>query len=58
MDGVNENAEYLVHKCRKRAVLSKHLFEHRYTWRRRDERGEHKSTIDYMAEIEKGGVGC
>ena len=44
--------------CRKRTVLSKHLFSaykmiHRYTWRRRDERGEQKSIIDYIAMDEK-----
>ena len=40
--------------CGKGVVLSKpfqHKMTHRYTWRR-DETGEHKSIIDYIAEDE------
>ena len=54
VDGVNENGEYLVDTCAERGLfLTNTFFEHkmihRYTWKRRDERGDQMSVIDYIA---------
>ena len=58
VDGVNENGEHLVDICAERGLfLANTFFQHkqihRYTWRRRDERGEQKSVIDYIAVDER-----
>ncbi len=45
VDGINGNGKHLVDLC---AELI-----HRYAWRRRDERGEQKSMIDYIALDER-----
>lgn len=57
-DGVSENGEHLVDVCAERQLFLantcfQHRMIHRYTWRRRDERGEQKSMIDYIAVDEK-----
>ncbi len=56
--GVNKNGEQLVDVCAERGLLLantffQHRLIHRYTWRRRDERGKQKSLIDYIAVDER-----
>ena len=58
VEGVNENVEYLVDLCAERGLFLantffQHKMIHRYTWRRRDERGEQKNMIDYTAVDQK-----
>ncbi len=53
VDGVNENGEHLVDVCAERGlflanIFFQHKLIHRYTWRRRDERGKQNSMIDYI----------
>ena len=54
VDGVNENREHLIDVCAERGLFLantffQHKLIHRFTWRRRDGRGEQKSMIDYIA---------
>ncbi len=54
VDEVNENGAHLVDVCAERGLfLSNTFFQHkmihRYTWRRREDGGEEKSLIDYIA---------
>ncbi len=58
VDGVNENGEQLVNICADKGLFLantffQHRLIHRYTWRKRDERGEQKSMIDYIAVDER-----
>ncbi len=58
VEGVNENGEDLVNVCAERGLfLAITFFQHkmvcRYTWRRRDDRGNQKSLIDYKAVDER-----
>ncbi len=58
VDGVNENGEQLMDVCADRGLFlantfSQHRLIHRYTWRRRDERGKQKSMIDDIAVDER-----
>ena len=57
-NGVNENSEHLVDVCIESGLFLantffQHILIHRYTWRRRAERGEQKSMIDYIAVEER-----
>ncbi len=53
VEGVNENGEHLVDVCAERGLFLANTFQHkmihRYTWSRRDERGDQKSLIEYTA---------
>ena len=56
--GINENREHLVGKCAERGLfLANTFFQHKlihiYIWRRKDERGEQKSMINYIAVDER-----
>lgn len=56
IDGINQNGEHLVHIMLKKGCLAntfQHKLIHRYTWRKRDKRGEQKSMIDYTAVIDR-----
>ncbi|KAK4327054.1 hypothetical protein Pmani_002500 [Petrolisthes manimaculis] len=58
VNGINENGECLVDLCAEAGLfLANTCFEHklihRYTWKRRDERGEQMSLIDYVAVDER-----
>ncbi len=58
VDGVNEKGEHLVDVCAERGLFLantffQHRLIHRYTWRRRDERGEQKSMINYIVVDER-----
>ena len=57
MNGVNESYEYLVDICTEKGLFLanpffQHKMIHRYTWRK-DEKGEQKSMINYIAVDEK-----
>ncbi len=54
VEGVNENGEHLVDICAERGLFLantffKHKMIHRYTWGRREDGGNEKSLIDYIA---------
>ncbi len=56
--GVNENGEHLVDVCAERGLFLantffKHKMIHRYTCRRREDGGEEKSLIAYIAVEER-----
>ncbi len=55
VDGVNENGEHLVDICAERGLFLANTFQHKlihkYMWR--DEKGEQKIMIDYIAMDEK-----
>ncbi len=58
VDGVNENGEHLVDVCAERGLFLantffQHKMIHRYTGRRREDGGEEKSLIDYIAVDER-----
>ncbi len=58
VEGVNENGENLVDICAERGLFLantffQHKMIHRYTWRRREDGGEQKSLIDYIAVGER-----
>ncbi len=55
---MNENGEDLVDVCAERGLFLantffQHKMIHRYKWRRREDRGEQKSMIDYIAVDER-----
>ncbi len=57
-EGVTETGEHLVDICAERGLfLADTFFQHKmihwYTWRRREDRGEEKSLIDYIAVDER-----
>lgn len=60
--GVNENNEHLVDICGERGLFLVNILKHRLinrcTWKTKDERGEQKSVINYVAVNEKGCTGC
>ncbi len=54
VEGVNENGEHLVDIWTERGLFLantffQHKMIHQYTWRRREDGGEEKSLIDYIA---------
>ncbi len=54
VEGVKENGEHLEDVCAERGqflanTLFQHKVIHRYTWRRREDEGEERSMIDYIA---------
>ncbi|KAK3895818.1 hypothetical protein Pcinc_000434 [Petrolisthes cinctipes] len=58
VEGVNEKGEYLVDVCAERGLFLantffQHKMIHRYTWKRKDERGEQKSLIDYYVAVDE-----
>ncbi len=58
VEGVNENGKHLVDVCAERELFLvytffQHKMIHRYTWRKRDDRREQKSLIDYIAVDER-----
>ncbi len=58
VEGVNENGEHLVDVCTERGLYLANIFFqhkriHQYTWRRREDGGEEKSFIDYIAVDER-----
>ncbi len=58
VEGVNENDEQLVDVCAERGLfVANTFFQHKmihwYTWRRRDDRSDQKSMIDYIAVDER-----
>lgn len=63
VERVNENGEHLVYIWAARglfwtSIIFWYKVVHRHTWKRKDERGELKSVIDYIAvdETKKGCV--
>ena len=58
VEGVNENGDHLVDVCAERGLFLantffQHKMIHRYMWRRREDGGEEKSLIDYIAVDER-----
>ncbi len=58
VEEVNKNGEHLVDVCAERGLfLANTFFQHNmihwYTWRRREDRGDKKSLIDYIAVDER-----